>query len=240
VAAMRQLLGAAALVLGMLGGAQAAERVDLELVLLADASRSIDDVENMLQRQGYATAITDPEVLSAIAQGYRQRIAVTYVEWGDESEQKVIVPWTVIDGRDSALAFAQALLERPRRAFGMNAIGSALDAAHALIETNNIEGDRKVIDFSGDSANSFSGVSVEAARAAAIAGGVTINGLAILCRGDCTGRPVSYDLEAAFASDIIGGYGSFVITADQNRKFAEAVRKKLLLEIAALQPARAD
>lgn len=237
---MRHLLGAAALVFGTLGGAQAAERVDLELVFLADASRSIDDVENTLQRQGYATAITDPEVLSAIAQGYRQRIAVTYVEWGNEAEQMVIVPWTVIDGRDSALGFAQALLERPRRAFGMNAIGSALDAAHTLIETNDIEGDRKVIDFSGDSANSFGGVPMAGARAAALAGGITINGLAILCRGECTGRPVAYDLEAAFASDIIGGPGSFVITADQNRKFAEAVRKKLLLEIAALPAAPGD
>jgi hypothetical protein len=110
----------------------AADSVDLELVLLADASRSIDDAELRFQREGYAAAITHPDVLDAIAQGFEQRIAVTYVEWGDASSQDVVVPWTVVDGPESAAAFAGALLETPRRAFGPNAIGNALAAAHAL------------------------------------------------------------------------------------------------------------
>ena len=231
---MRQLIVALVCVVGVPGApAIAAESVDLELVLLADASRSIDDAEIRFQREGYASAITHPEVLGAIAQGFEQRIAVAYVEWGEASSQEVVVPWTVVDGPESAAAFADALLQAPRRAFGPNAIGNALAAAHALIEANAFDGYRKVIDFSGDSAYSFGGMPVAQARGAALAADIVINGLAILCRAkECSGRPVHYDLEAAFADTIIGGPASFVVTADGYDRFAEAVRRKLLLEIA--------
>jgi Protein of unknown function (DUF1194) len=225
-------------VLGLLAiaaGEAAAESVDLELVLLADASRSIDDGEIRLQRQGYAAAITHPEVLRAIEQGFDQRIAVTYVEWGDARSQDVVVPWTIIDGKDSAAAFANTLMERPRRAFGPNAIGSALTVAQALIEGNDIEGYRKVIDLSADSANSWDGISLPEARQSALMADIVINGLAVLCR-TCSGRPNSYDLEAVFAERIIGGTASFVVTADGDDQFAEAVRRKLLLEIAGTTP----
>jgi Protein of unknown function (DUF1194) len=225
---MRQSVGALALCIGLLTGhIAAAEPVDLELVLLADASGSIDDAEIRFQRQGYAAAITHSEILSAIAQGYEQQIAVTYVEWGTTTSQEVVVPWTIIDGPESAAAFAQALLEAPRQAFGSNAIA----VGQSLIETNAIDGYRKVIDISADSANSWGGIPIGEARAAALAADIVINGLAILCR-DCSGRPNSYDLEAAFADRIIGGPASFVITADGSDRFAEAVRRKLLLEIA--------
>jgi hypothetical protein len=230
---MRQLIAAVVLSIATQAHGTAAETVDLELVLLADASRSIDDAEIRFQRQGYATAITHPEVLGAIAQGFEQRIAVTYVEWGDETSQEVVVPWTVIDGPETAAAFAAALLEAPRRAFGPNAIGNAIAAAHALIEANAFDGYRKVIDFSGDSAYSFGGIPVAAARGAALAADIVINGLAILCRAAaCSGRPVGYDLETAFAETIIGGPASFVVTADRDDRFAQAVRRKLVLEIA--------
>lgn len=205
--------------------------VDLELVLLADATGSIDDKEIFFQRQGYADAITDPDILSAIALGADGRIAVTYVEWGDSDSQEVVVPWTVIDGPAAAGNFAEALIETPRRAFGRNSIGSAITFAHLLIESNDINGFRRVIDLSGDSANSWGGVPLEAARQAALAADIVINGLAILCR-DCSGRPVFYDLEEAYRRDIIGGPAAFVVTADDMASFAAAVRKKLLLEIA--------
>ncbi len=205
--------------------------VDLELVLLADATGSIDDKEIFFQRQGYADAILHPDILSAISLGHDGRIAVTYVEWGDASSQEVVVPWTIIDGQGAAANFAEALMETPRLAFGRNAIGSAITYAHLLIEGNNINGFRRVIDLSGDSANSWGGIPLEAARQAAIAADIVINGLAILCR-DCSGRPVFYDLEEAYRRDIIGGPAAFVITADDMESFAAAVRKKLLLEIA--------
>jgi hypothetical protein len=223
---------AVALIAGM---AYADDEVDLELVLLADASRSIDNAEILFQRQGYADAITHPDVLGAIEQGFRQRIAITYVEWGDATSQEVVVPWTIVDGKASATAFASALLDAPRIAFGPNAIGNALAAAQALIEDNDIKAFRRVIDFSGDSANSFGGIPIAAARASALNADIVINGLAILCRQDnCSGRPNVYDLDDAFAKTIIGGPGSFVVTVDGPSSFADAVRRKLILEIAVL------
>ncbi len=215
------------------GSPRAAEQVDLELVFLADASGSIDEMEIRFQRQGYAEAITHPRVLAAIEQGYNQRIAVAYMEWGDEFNQAVVAPWTIVDGKESAAAFARVLMETPRQAFGRNAIGSAIAAAHAMIEGNDFSARRRVIDFSGDSANNWNGISIAEARAEALADGIVINGLAILCRHeDCSGRPVGYDLEAAYRQIIIGGPGAFVISADSRARFAEAVRKKMILEIA--------
>ena len=212
--------------------AEAKERVDLELVLLADASGSIDDDEIFFQRQGYAEAITDPDILAAISFGQDGKIAVTYVEWGNAASQEVVVPWTIIDGEASAAAFAEQLMTVPRQAFGRNAIGSAIAAGLALIEGNEIDGYRKIIDFSGDSANNWGGVPVEVARQAALAADVSINGLAILCRACASGRPVAYDLEQAFREQIIAGPAAFVVTADGDQSFAAAVRKKLLLEVA--------
>tara|TARA_R110002167_G_scaffold44075_4_gene132865 strand:- start:200 stop:913 length:714 start_codon:yes stop_codon:yes gene_type:complete len=214
--------------------AWAAEEVDLELVLLADASGSIDQAEIEFQRRGYADAIRHPEVLAAIAEGLLGRIAVTYVEWGNASSIEVVVPWTIVDGAGSAAQVASVLIDTPRMAYGYNAIGSAINFGEQLIESNDLKGLRKVIDLSADSANNWDGIPIEAARQSAMARGITINGLAILCREhDCSGRPIDYDLEDAFARTIIGGPGSFVVTVDGHKEFAEAVRRKLILEIAA-------
>lgn len=232
---MRRAALALAFWLGAVTGAAAeAVKVDLELVLLADASGSIDAAEIRLQRKGYADAITHPDVLHAIGDGLYRRIAVTYVEWGDEESQEIVVPWTVVDGLESANRVAKVLVETPRLAIGPNAIGSAIAFGQALIEGNKIAGSRRVIDFSADSANNWGGIPIADARASALAGAITINGLAILCRDPCNGRPVDYDVEEAFRQSIIGGPGSFVITVTEDRSFAQAVLRKFLLEIAAL------
>lgn len=210
------------------------EPVDLELVLLADATGSIDAAEIRLQRQGYADAMVDPEVLFAIANGGADgRIAVTYVEWAGEASQDVVVDWMVVDGEESARAFGAALLAGPRRAFGTNAIGAALLRGKDLIETNGYEGWRKVIDLSGDSAWNPQGPAIATARDAVLGAGIVINGLAILCRDPCSGRPRFEDLEAEYMR-IAGGPGAFVVTADGDESFARAVRRKLILEIAGL------
>ncbi|MEX3008310.1 DUF1194 domain-containing protein [Hoeflea sp. TYP-13] len=207
---------------------------DLELVLLADATGSIDDAEIRFQRSGYAEAITSPQVINAIRNNAVGSIALTYVEWGDFTSQDVVVGWTRIDSLPSAQAFADQLMKAPRRARGRNAIGTALLFGKALIESNGFNGLRRVIDLSADSANNWNGTDIETARSEVVKAGIIINGLAILCR-HCSGRPVSYDLEAAFARDIIGGPGSFVITAENADNFAAAVRRKLVLEIGGYQ-----
>ena len=137
----------------------------------------------------------------------------------------------------SADAFASALLEPPRRAFGRNAIGAALLFGKDLVERNSLTGLRRVIDISADSANNWNGPDIETAREEVLNADIVINGLAVLCRY-CSGRPASYDLEAAFADRIIAGPGSFVITADNPATFADAVRRKLVLEIAGETPPR--
>ena len=210
--------------------------VDLELVLLADATGSIDPGEIRLQRSGYAEAMQDPAVLAAIADGAHGRIAVTYVEWAAAQSQDVVVDWMLIGSAADAADFAQRLMAAPRRAYGRNAIGAALLKGKELIETNAHEGFRKVIDFSGDSANNWNGPSISEARAAVLEAGIVINGLAVLCRSCATGRSVDYDLEAAFFERIIGGPGSFVVTADGDAAFADAVRRKLIMEIAGEVP----
>lgn len=202
--------------------------VALELVLLADATGSIDEAEIRFQREGYAEAITSVDVLDAIS--FTGPIAVTYVEWADALSQDVVADWTVVEDAASAAAFAEALLTPPRRAYGRNAIGAALLFGKDLIERNDYAGTRRVIDLSADSANNWNGPSIAEARKAVLDAGIVINGLAVLCRS-CSGRPVSYDLEQAFEDDIVGGPGSFVVTADSAPTFADAVRRKLILEI---------
>lgn len=208
-----------------------ATEVDLELVLLADASGSIDQAEIDLQRQGYAEAITHPDVLYAISSTLTGSIAVTYVEWA--ANQAVVADWAIIATPDDAQAFAARLLEPPRLAAGRNAIGAALLEGKRLIEENDIIGLRRVIDFSGDSANNWSGPSIEEARAAVLAAGITINALPLM-RDPADGR--DSPLAQVYERRIIGGPGAFLVPADTGARFTEAVRRKLILEIAGSQP----
>ena len=204
-----------------------AQEVDLELVLLADASGSITQAEIDFQRESTATAITDPAVLEAISNTLTGSIAVTYVEWA--ANQATVVDWTVIDSPETAEAFAAALLGPPRLATGRNAIGNALLEGKRLIETNDIPSLRQVIDFSGDSTGNFSGASIEDARAEVLAAGIVINGLPILEFPD---DPLLQE----YQDRIIGGPGAFAIPAIGRQDFVTALRRKLILEIAGQMP----
>jgi hypothetical protein len=215
-------------------GAADLEPVDLELVLLADATGSIDPVEIALQRRGYAEALADPQVLWAIRNGGALgRIAVTYVEWAGAASQDVVVDWMVLEDEATAREFGARLMVAPRRAFGSNAISAALLKGLELIETNHYEGWRRVIDLSGDSSWNPQGPPLSVARDVVLGAGVVINGLAILCT-QCSGRPRFGNLEQEYAERIIGGPGAFVVTADGPENFARAVRRKLILEISDL------
>ena len=200
-----------------------AQEVDLELVLLADASGSITQDEIDFQRESTATALTDPAVIKAIQNTLTGSIAVTYVEWA--ANQATVVGWTVIDSPETAEAFAADLLGPPRLATGRNAIGDALLEGRRLIEANTIASLRQVIDFSGDSTGNFSGAGIEDARDAVVASGIVINGLPILNGPD---DPLLQEYEA----HIIGGPGAFAIPALGRQDFVSALRRKLILEIA--------
>jgi hypothetical protein len=212
----------------LLTTAAAAQEVDLELVLLADASGSITQEEIDFQRESTATALTDPAVLNAIGNTLTGSIAVTYVEWA--ANQATVVDWTIIDREESARAFAAALLGPPRLATGRNAIGDALLAGKNLIENNNIISLRQVIDFSGDSAVNLSGARIEDARDTVVAAGIVINALPILDEGP--GDP----LLQVYHDRIIGGPGAFAVPALGRQDFVTALRRKLILEIAGEMP----
>ncbi|MCY4551148.1 MAG: DUF1194 domain-containing protein [Defluviicoccus sp.] len=199
--------------------------VDLELAFVVDASGSIDEDETRLQRQGYADALVNPRVLQAIGSGFLRAIAVAYIEFAGPSCERVSVAWTRIDGADSARSFGARILALPRMFCpGGNAISDALALAAASIRTNDFDGTRKVIDVSGDGPNTL-GLPVEFARDAAVAAGMTVNGLVIE-------RPSMPDLDAYYRSAVTGGPRSFVITAKDRKSFAEAILKKMILEIA--------
>jgi hypothetical protein len=225
-------IGAGLFAVAMYVTSAAAEPVDLELVLLADASGSIDSSEIRFQRQGYVDALASDDVLLAIKDGLHGRIAITYVEWADQFSQHAVVPWMDVATAEDVKRFSDALLAAPREARGRNAIGSALFEGARMIVENDHDGIRKVIDFSGDSANNHNGLAIAEGREAALSQGITINGLAILCRDCPSGRAVSYDLEKAFEEQIIGGNNAFVITASGPDEFRMAVKRKLVLEIA--------
>jgi len=212
--------------------AQTQREAGLELVLLADASGSIDAEELAFQRQGYALAMTDSQVIEAIRNSIYGNVAITYVEWA--SNTAVVVDWMIIDSPETAQDFAQALIGLPRRAVGSNAIGGALLDAMDMIQNNDIFAPRAVIDFSGDSIWNSSGPSIESARAQVLAAGMTINALPILRPED--GRRAGVDLEAEYAARIIGGPGAFMVTAEGRASFAQTVRRKLVLEISGLMP----
>ncbi|WP_245898215.1 DUF1194 domain-containing protein [Phreatobacter cathodiphilus] len=228
----RMALGlAAAAAAPRLGSAQRPVPVDVVLALAADGSGSIDDDELRLQRDGYGQALSSPEVLSVVTKGMHGAIAVIYTEWGGPTSQHVIVDWTLIRDEPSARGFAAELLARPRAARGYNSISAAIDFCVRHIETGPYRGLRRVIDVSGDGPN-IGGRAVEAARDDAVAKGITVNALAILRPGGQVPARLGQPLPDYYREAVIGGPGAFVEVADADRSFADAVRRKIVTEIA--------
>jgi hypothetical protein len=213
------------------GRVDAAESVDLELVLAADGSGSIDTEEFRLQRAGYAAAVKHPRVLSAITAGLHGKIAIALVEWGAEESQHTIVDWTVIHDARSAHRFAEKLLAAPRVAFGFNSISGAIAYGAEKIRNNAYEGVRKIIDVSGDGPQ-IGGPPLQPIRRRTVGEGITINALVIKSPGGGYPGPSGEPLDEHYRNDVIGGNGPFVMIAEGRRHFAKAILQKLILEIA--------
>jgi hypothetical protein len=210
--------------------------VDLELVLAVDISGSVDEVEALLQREGYMAALRHPQVIEAVENGMFGRIAVTYVEWAGDYYQHTMLGWTQIDGQESAFAFADALGETPLMTAHWTSLSGAIDDAVPLFDGNGFEGFRRVIDISGDGHNNR-GRLVEAARDEAVAAGITINGLPIVNdRPNPWGGRPPIDLDLYYEQRVIGGPGAFIVVAEDYTSFASAILSKLLLEIAGETP----
>src|SRR5262245_57618825 len=209
--------------------------VDLELVLAVDISLSMDEDELKLQREGYTAAFRNPEIIEAIKSGPNGRIAATYMEWAGESFQRVIVPWTLIEGVDTALPFADKLAAAPITPTYRTSISGALTYATGLFDGNDYGG-RQVIDISGDGPNN-QGIGVAIARDVTVSKGITINGLPLLLKpGTSYFEPERLHLDRYYEDCVIGGSGAFIIVVRSPSEFVPAIRRKLLLEIAGLVP----
>lgn len=210
-------------------------QVDVELVLAVDISYSMDPDELALQRDGYAKALTSREFMQALRQGIHGKVAVIYFEWAGASEQKIVVPWRLIDGPETADSVANEILQAPIRRAARTSISGALLFGAALFEMSGFRGIRRVIDVSGDGANNH-GQLVTVARDEVVSKGITVNGLPILLK-----RPsyTTMDIELLdeyYEDCVIGGPGAFMVTVRDRDKFVEAIRTKLVLEIAGRVP----
>jgi hypothetical protein len=212
-------------------------QVDVLLVLATDVSRSVDDREFKLQREGFAAALSDPRVLNVITSGPTGRIAVAFVEWASEFEQRVVVDWFLVAGEKDAKTLAQRILAAPRSYWGRTSISSAIEFSKNLLDRSPFQSDRKVIDISGDGTNN-SGADVTAARDEAVASGITINGLVILSDEPLPTNPTHTHppggLKAYYERHVIGGPDAFVVEAQGFESFGQSIIQKLIKEIAAL------
>jgi hypothetical protein len=215
--------------------AQAQTEVDLALVIAVDISFSMDTDEQELQRDGFAEAFRSPLVHDAIRNGMLGRIGVAYMEWAGSADQKVIIPWTILDNSESLMAFADRIASPPLQRAQRTSVSGAIDAAAKLFEDSGLEATRKVIDISGDGVNN-QGRPAPHARDEAVAQGITINGLPIMLK-----KPGSLDdpdLDLYFRDCVIGGPGAFMVPARERSQFQLAIKAKILLEVSATRPVR--
>jgi hypothetical protein len=236
---IRYLLALVALVAIQVPFAHAAKQVDLLLVLAVDVSRSVDYPKFVLQRDGYAAAVSDLQVLEAITSGRHARIAICFVEWSGFGEQKLVIDWTMIDGAAAARRFGGQIVEAPRSFADRTSISGGIDFAAIQFTRAPFEAARRIIDVSGDGINN-SGPEAQLARDKATAKGIVINGIVIL-----SDPPMSWmaehtnppgGLEKYYRDNVIAGPGSFVMVAQDFRSFGRAIVKKMIAEIAGPPP----
>ena len=205
--------------------------VDAELIFAVDISYSMNRTEQRMQREGYAEALSSPEFLAALKSNAIGKIAVAYMQWASAGDQDVLLPWTLIDGPESARKAAQALREAPYRSAQRTSVSGAIDASVKLFENNGYDGMRQIIDVSGDGPNN-NGRLVTAARDDAVAKGYTINGLPLVGIRDYRGPADIDNLDVYYEDCVIGGGDSFMVAIRDTRDFVAATRSKLVREIA--------
>lgn len=213
--------------------------VDVELVLAVDVSRSMSPEELDIQRRGYAEALVSNEVIDAIGDGLLGRVAIQYVEWAGQYNQRIIVDWTLIEDRADAQAFARQLLTHRSPSMSRTSISGGINFAVNAIDTNAYSGNRRIIDISGDGPNN-QGPYVVRARDEALAAGIIINGLPLMTRDGIYSQFDIERLDLYYRDCVIGGPGAFLIPVLSWEEFPEAVRRKIVLELAgrASPPAR--
>lgn len=220
---------------------RAAEQVDLLLVLASDVSRSVDTRKFELQRQGYAAALSNPRVIEAIKSGPHGRIAICFLEWSGATSQKIVIDWTIVSDMASARRIGDQMLELPRSFADRTSISAGLEFSMNILEQAPFTATRRTIDVSGDGTNN-SGRDVATVRDEVLAKGVTINGLVIFSESPLPWNPEHTNppggLDNYYRNNVIGGPGAFVMAAENHNSFGQAIVKKLIAEIAWIEPAR--
>ena len=216
-------------VLALLAAPAKADQVDLELLLLVDVSRSMSASELELQRQGYVEALRSDAVAAALGRALTGRMALAYVEWAGETRRRVVQDWRLIESRADLLAVADVLETDRTTRQSRTSITAALRFGAGYFDDNGFEGMRRVIDISGDGPNNQGGL-VTAVRDAVVVKGITINGLPLMTDDGAFMR--IDDLDRYYQLCVIGGPGAFVMPVTGWEDFAEAVTRKLELEIA--------
>jgi hypothetical protein len=238
---VRTILALVASVLVLGGAARAAEQVDLLLVLASDVSRSVDTRKFELQRQGYAAALSNPRVIEAIKSGPHGRIAICFVEWSGATSQKLVIDWTIVSDMASARKIGDQMLELPRSFADRTSIAAGLEFSLLQLENSPFQAPRRTIDVSGDGTNN-SGRDIASMRDEVLARGITINGLVILSDTPLPWNPEHTNppggLDNYYRNNVTGGPGSFVMVAENHNSFGQAIVKKMIAEIAWLEPAK--
>lgn len=211
--------------------ARANEPVDVELVLAVDVSLSMSPAELEIQRKGYAAALTDQRVLDAIRQGLNGRIAITYFEWAGTTTHHIVVPWTIIETREDAEAVSAKLSTTPPNSARRTSISGALEFGSDLFAESPFQGAKRVIDISGDGPNN-QGAPVHLIRDTVVAQGIVINGLPLMTNAGMISAYDVTDLDRYYNDCVIGGPGAFMVPVNGWSQFPEAVRRKLVLELA--------
>jgi hypothetical protein len=231
---MRRLLAGLLLILIALQptASLAGEDVDLALVIAVDVSNSMDLDEQALQREGFVQAFRAPQVHDAISKGMLGKIAVIYMDWAGVLNQRIVIPWTVIDSAEAASSFAARLEKAPNRRGPRTSISSAIDYAVQLLGEASVNPTRRVIDVSGDGPNN-QGRSVTFARDEAVEKGITINGLPLMLKRPSGPWDIE-NLDHYYRDCVIGGLGAFMVPVRDKNQFAELIRTKIVREIAGI------
>ena len=208
-------------------------RVDIELMLAVDISQSMDYDEHSIQRQGYIDAFRHADVINALMGGPEGKIAVMYMEWAGDFDPIPTIPWTIIDSKEAAHAFADRLEKEPIYGEQRTSISTALLAAQEYIRSNNIASHKQVIDVSGDGANN-AGMLVEPVRDELVKNGIIINGLPIMLNKPKEFYDIDH-LDRYYKQCVIGGVGAFIAPVFDLRHLPATIRKKLVMEIASIE-----
>lgn len=209
--------------------------VDLELIIAVDISYSMDPDELAVQREGYAQAIISPEFLQALKSLRYRKVALTYFEWSARNDQRIVIPWRVIDGPETAGSVSDEIMHAPIRRGSRTSISGAVAFAVPLYDSSGVRGSRRVLDISGDGPNN-DGLPITELRAAALDKGITINGLPVMVKEPMIASTDIENLDWYYEDCVIGGPGAFVVPIKGRDQFKEAIRAKLVLEVAGLVP----